>query len=67
MTKSKKSLVQVLKDTGAAEIIENDIKYEIAELMFSNGETIEKISKYTSIPVNELVEHFNTKNINNAN
>ena len=62
MTKGKTRLIQVLEETGVAEIIEKNNSLRVAESMFLDGITIENISKHTSIPVNELIEHFNTIN-----
>ena len=62
MSKTKTTLQQVLVDTGVVDLAKKQAEmkkgFEVAESMLTDGESLEKISKHTKIPVEELIKHF---------
>jgi len=61
MSTSKTTLQQILRESYLWEEVENESKkriFKVAESMMADEESIEKISKHTDIPVNELIEYF---------
>ena len=59
MRKTKAALQQVLIDVGVVDEAKTQKGFEVAESMFTDGESLERISRYTKISVEELVDHFN--------
>jgi len=58
VSKTRSALQEMIIEAGLAEIWKNEKGFEVADTMYAEGESIEKISKYTKIPVNELIEYF---------
>ena len=62
MSTSKTVLQQILRESYLWEEVENETKknilFKVAESMMADEESIEKISKHTDIPVNELIDYF---------
>ena len=57
----KLKVLEVAEEIGVEKGIELGVekgKYEVAESMMADGDSIEKISRNTKIPINDLAEHF---------
>ena len=60
----KLKVLEVAEEVGVEKGVEKGIglgKYEVAESMIADGDSIEKISRNTKIPIDDLVEHFRLK------
>ena len=58
VSKTKTALREMIIEVGLADEWKNEKGFEVAETMYAEGESIEKISKYTKISVKELMEYF---------